>query len=96
MQVKTTLNAHEWENALAATGWTFQYMAGEGRATAFGFDREKMLHAALKRLIAGARLQKCNCLQIDDVSMHAFLGMPYVSVTAHSRNMQKGSLFCGN
>jgi hypothetical protein len=94
--IGSTLNFHERENELTATGWTFLYMASKVRATAFGFDRQKMVHRALERLIAGARLQKCNCLEIDEVAMHSFLGMPYVSVSAHSRNIQKGLVFSGH
>jgi hypothetical protein len=93
--IDSSLNFHERESELAATGWTFLYMASKVRATAFGFDRPSMVDRALKRLIAGARLQKCNCIEIDEVAMHSFLGMPYVSVSAHSRNIQKGLVFSG-
>jgi hypothetical protein len=91
--IDSSLNFHERENELAAAGWTFLYMASKVRVTAFGFDKPKMVFRALKRLIAGARRQKCNCLEIDEVAMHSFLGMPYVSVSAHSRNIQKGLVF---
>jgi hypothetical protein len=94
--IGSSLTFHERESELAATGWTFLYMASTVTVTAFGFDQPKMVYRALKRLIAGARLQKCNCLQIDEVAMHSFLGMPYVSVSAHSRNIQKGLVFSGN
>jgi hypothetical protein len=93
--IGSSLNFHEREDELAAAGWTFLYMASKVRATAFGFDRPSMVDRALKRLIAGARLQKCNCLEIDEVAMHSFLGIPYVSVSAHSRNIQKGLVFSG-
>lgn len=93
--IASSLNFHERENELAAAGWTFLYMASKVRATAFGFDRPKMVYKALNRLIVIARLQKCNCLEIDEVATHTFLGMPYVSVSAHSRNIQKGLVFCG-
>jgi hypothetical protein len=96
LAIESTLNFHERENELTATGWTFLYMASKVRATAFGFDRQKTVYKALKRLIAGARLQNCNCLEIDEVATHSFLGMPYVSVSAHSRNIQKGLLFSGH
>ena len=94
--IDSSLNFHERENELAATGWTFLYMASKVRATAFGFDRPKTVYKALNRLIAVARLQKCNCLEIDEVATHSFLGMPYVSVSAHSRNIQKGLVFSGH
>jgi len=95
MSVRHTLTSHELEKELATAGWTFFYMAGAIRTMAFGFDRARMIHAALKRLIANVKLQRCNCLEIDDVATRSFLGMPYVSVSAHPRHIQKGIVFSG-
>jgi hypothetical protein len=83
------------EKELASTGWTFFYMASAIHATAAGFNREKAIDSALQRVIAGARLQHCNCIEIDEVSAHSFLGIPYVSVSAHTRHIQKGMIFSG-
>lgn len=91
--VTNTLDSHELEQKLSTGGWTFIYIAGAIRTTVFGFDRAKMIHAALKRLLASVKLQKCNCLEIDDITTRSFLGMPYVSVSGHTRNIQKGVLF---
>jgi hypothetical protein len=71
-------------------------MAGEVSATAFGFDRQKAMNSALQKLITGAELQKCNCIEIDEVGTRSFLGLPGVTITAHSRRIQKGSLFAGD
>lgn len=90
MPVTLSLTPSALEKELAATGWTFFYMAGMIRATAFGLDRARMFHAALKRLITTVELQNCNCLEIDDVVVRSFVGMPYVRVSAHSRHIQKG------
>jgi|ERR1700674_5373772 len=94
-RVASNLDGHQLEKELATEGWIFSYMAGSIKATAFGFDREKMVHAALKRLISNVRLQKYNCLEIDEVATHSFSGMPYVSVSAHSRHIQKRPVFSG-
>jgi hypothetical protein len=93
MSVTHNLSPHELEKELAASGWTFFFMAGAIRMTAFGFDRARMIHAALKRLITNVRQQKCNCLEIDDIATHSWLGMPYVSISAHPRHIQKGMTF---
>ena len=45
--VTTTQNCHDLETELATAGWTFLYMAGKMRATAFGFDAQK---ASMSRL----------------------------------------------
>ena len=95
MSVKSSHSTHELENELTSEGWTFFYMASGIRATAFGFDKQKTVHTALKRLIASVKLQKCNCLEIDEVETHSFCGMPYVSVSAHPRHIQKGPVFSG-
>jgi hypothetical protein len=80
-------NVHELEQKIDAAGWTFSYLAGAIRASAFGFDRQGRIHGALRRLFRTAKRQNCNCLEIDDIEMHSFLGVPYVSVSAHSRQI---------
>ena len=95
MTIQHKLNFHELEKELAAAGWTFFFLANAVKTTAFGFDRAKIIRAATRRLIAAVRLQKCNCLEIHDVTMHSFLGMPYVSIVAHPRHLQKGAVFSG-
>ena len=95
VSVAHNLPPHELEKDLAAAGWTFFYLASAVKATAFGFDKTKMIHAALQRVITNVSLQRCNCLEIDAVSTHSFLGLPYVSLTAHPRHIQKGATFSG-
>jgi hypothetical protein len=95
MSVTHNLTSHEFEKELATAGWTFFHMASAIRTMAFGFHRAKMIQTALKRVITNVRQQRCNCLEIDDVATHSFLGMPYVSVSAHARHIQKGMVFSG-
>lgn len=93
--VTRDLGPQDLDSALAANGWTFFYQAGSIRTTAFGFNSANRFSAALKRLIAVATHDKCNCLQIDAVTSHSFLGFPYVSVSAHSRHIQQGTTLSG-
>lgn len=93
--VRHDFNPHDFEQELASGGWAFFYMASPVRTTKFGFDRAKIMNAALKRLIRDARLQRCNSLEIDEVETHSFLGVPYVTVSGHPRNIQKGVVFSG-
>ena len=88
-------DSHQLDKELVAAGWTFFLMAGAITTTAFGLSRPRMLDAALAQLIAAVRLQRCNCLEIDDVRMRSFLGIPYISISAHSRHIQKGLVFSG-
>lgn len=92
LRLETGLNEGDWGTVanlaekLDSAGWTFFFMAGQIKSSGFG-------DAALRRLIASAKRQKCNCLEIDSVSARSFLGIPYVSVTAHWRHIQKGLTF---
>ena len=83
----------EFDKEVQEAGWTFFFMAGEIKATAFGFDRQKTLRTALKRLIANVKSQHCNSMEITQVMGKSFLNVPYVSVSAHARHLQKGLVF---
>jgi len=94
-RVVNNRDGHQLEESLSTAGWTFFYMAKTIRALGFAFERQKMMDGALKRLIATVRLQHCNCLEIDDVATHSFLGVKYMSVSAHARHIQKAMVFSG-
>lgn len=87
------LSYRELEEELAATGWTFFYMATPLKMTSIGFDRKKLVRTALGRVIARVVQLECNCLEIDSVTIHSFLGMRYARVSAHPRHIQKGMVF---
>jgi hypothetical protein len=67
--------------------WYFFYLAGEIRAMALGVEGPGTLRKAAK---AKRGEQKFNSLEITKVVSKRFLGMPFMSVTAHSRHIQQG------
>lgn len=71
-------------------GWTFFYMASEVRVSVFGFDAEMVVCRAVNRLLASLKGQKSNSLEITQVVAKRFLGLPYVTVSAHQRHIQEG------
>src|SRR5690349_1738292 len=83
------LNQHDLEKELARGGWTFFYRAGAIRATAFGFSPQTRMASLLKKLSAIATAQACNCLEIDTLTDRSVLGLPYLTASAHSRNVIK-------
>ena len=95
ISVAHNLTARLLETNLQGGGWTFFYMAKAITGRAFGFTPEKVIEAALGRLIAKAKLQHCNSVQIDSVVTRSFLGIPFVDVAAHPRQIQKGMVFSG-
>src|SRR6185312_15780320 len=64
VRVANNVDHQQLEKELSTAGWTFFYMAGTIRTTGFGFGRQKMVNAAVKRAIANVKLQSCNCLEI--------------------------------
>ena len=87
------LDRNEFAGKIDSAGWTFFFMAGDIKATVFGFNRQKTLSAALKQIIASVKSDRCNSLEITEVTRKSFLKVPYVSVSAHSRHIQKGLVF---
>jgi len=70
--------------------WNFFYLAGEIRATVLGRDRSGTLRRAVKRVLAKQEGQKFNSLEITKVVSKRFFGIPFMSVTAHFRQIQQG------
>ncbi len=70
--------------------WTFFYLAGEMRATVFGREGLGALRRAVKRVLAKQEGQKFNSLEITKIVSKRFLGIPFMSVAAHSRHIQQG------
>ena len=70
--------------------WNFFYLAGEIRATVFGRAGLGALRRAVKCVLAKQEGQKFNSLEITKVVSKRFLGIPFMSVTAHSRHIQQG------
>ena len=87
------LDLNALDTAIDKAGWTFFFMAGEIKITAFGLDNETAVRRAMRRVITNVVSHKCNCVEITDVSPSSFLGMPYVNITAHSRHIQQSSTF---
>jgi hypothetical protein len=81
------------EANLEKGGWTF-FLPGQGHhGQGFWIRSRGGAAGALGRLIAKAKLQRCNSLQIDSVASRSFLGIPFVDVAGHPRQIQKGMTF---
>jgi hypothetical protein len=70
-------------------GWNFFCLAGEIEAIAFGNDEQSLTRRAVKRILADPRLAPFNSVEITQMTMRRFLGLPYMSVAAQSRHIQK-------
>ena len=71
------------------TKWYFFYLAGAMKATVLGRNRSGTLRRAVKRILARREEQQSNSLEVTEVVSRRFCGIPFLSVTAHSRHIQQ-------
>jgi hypothetical protein len=83
------LDGHGLGQKIHEAGWSFFYLAGEIKGTIFGFDGQKTVRRAVKRILANLKSDKFNGLEITQVEAKRFLGFPYTSVCAHYRHIQE-------
>lgn len=76
------------DRKIHAAGWNFFFMAAEVQAMFFGSLKAAKVRSALRRILAKVRPQHFNGLEVTAIVTRHFLGVPYVTVSAHSRHMQ--------
>jgi len=84
-----------FEAETAKAGWVCFFMAGKIDKTCFGFSRRNALGAALSRLARRVKSENCNSFEIMHVTSKDFLGVFRVTVSAHARRLQEGSVRFG-
>jgi len=89
-RVVKNLDRQALTREVEGANWNFFYLAGEMRATVLGRDRSGTLRRAVKFVLAKQEGQKFNSLEITRVISKRFFGIPFMSVTAHSRHIQQG------
>lgn len=70
-------------------GWNFFFMASELKVMFFGSLGAAKIQTALKRILKKAKPERFNGLEVTAIVARRFLGVPYVTVSAHSRHMQQ-------
>ena len=102
MSMNTTSYSRQWdvvtgrdvfatERAVREAGWHLMCIAGTVRATAFGRSEGKNARVAVDRVLAKIQAQDFNAAEVIEISTKHFLGIPYLSVSAHARHLQQGN-----
>ena len=84
-----SLDSFALEGKIHAAGWNFFFMAEEFKAMFFGTGGTTKIQKALKRILGKVKQQHFNGLEVTGIVAKRFLGVPYVTVSAHSRHMQQ-------
>ena len=82
-------DAFTLDRKIHATGWNFFFLAAEVRTTFFGSVSASKVESALKRILSKVKQQHFNGLEVTAIVARHFLGVPYVTVSAHSRHLQR-------
>lgn len=83
------LDSYALDRKIHAAGWNFFFIAAEVRVMFFGSLKAGKVRSALKRILAKVKPQHFNGLELTSIVTRHFLGVPYVTVSAHSRHMQQ-------
>lgn len=88
----TSLSRLRLDDKIRSAGWNFFFLAAQTSSIALGSSGIKTTGRALKRLLAKARSQDFNSLEVTAISSSHFLGLPYTTVSAHLRHIQEGAI----
>jgi len=77
------------DRKIHAAGWNFFFMAAEVKVMFIGSVGGARIRNALQGLLQKVRRQHFNSLEITGIVAKRFLGVPYVTVSAHSRHLQQ-------
>jgi hypothetical protein len=83
------LDGFTLDRKIHAVGWNFFFMAAEVKVMFWGSLGAVKMQRALKRILEKVKLQQFNGLEVTQIVARRFLGVPYVTVSAHSRHMQQ-------
>jgi len=87
--VVKALDGFPLDDKIHAAGWSFFFMAAETKVMFFGAIGAQRIQNALKRILGKVRPQNFNCLEVTGIVAKRFWGMPYATVSAHSRHIQQ-------
>ena len=83
------LDGFALDRKIHAAGWNFFFVATEVKVMFFGSVGAAKIQKALKRILEKVKQQQFNGLEVTEIVARRFLGVPYVTVSAHSRHMQQ-------
>src|ERR1700740_1990537 len=83
------LDGFTLDRKIRASGWNFFFMAAEVKTMFFGALGGERIEKALKRILGKVKQQHFNGLEVTEIVAKRFLGVPYATVSAHSRHVQQ-------
>jgi hypothetical protein len=85
------VNSAALDGKIHTARWNFFFMATETKSIFFGSPGAENLQNALRRILRKIGGDSFNCLEVTGIVAKRFLGVPYTTVSAHSRHIQQDS-----
>lgn len=85
----TSHNRLTLARSIERCGWYFFYLAGDIQATVLGGNTRSVLRKALTAILTKHGNDRLNSIEITSIVSRRFLGIPFTTFTAHSRQIQQ-------
>jgi len=84
------LDGRELGRKIEKAKWNYFYLAEPLKATVLGRESLATLRKAVQRVLSKKQSQNYNSLEVAKITSKRFLGVPYLTISAHSRHIQEG------
>jgi hypothetical protein len=84
------LDAFAVDRKIRVAGWNLFFIASEVKSIFIGGPGEAKVRRALSRILDKVGARRFNGLEVTGIVTKRFLGVPYTTVSAHSRHVQQG------
>jgi hypothetical protein len=88
-KIVTGLDSSRLDDEIRESGWNCFFVAGQITVHVVGWRKKAMIRRAVKRLLAIVKSRWFNSAEITSIASGFFLGIPYVTVSGHSRQIQQ-------
>jgi hypothetical protein len=78
-----------FDQEVHAAGWHFFFMGAEVKVMFLGALGAKKIKKAFRQILGKMRGPNFNCVEVTGIIAKRFLGVPYTTVSAHSRYIQQ-------
>jgi hypothetical protein len=83
------LDGFALDRKIRAAGWNFFFIASQVKTMFLGAPRAENIKNALDRILGKVSEQHYNGLEVTGIVSKHFLGVPYVTISAHPRHLQQ-------
>ena len=86
----TTLDNIPLKEKIQTEGWHLFFIATQIKAIAFGGIGSPYVQGAMMRMLKKVARENFNCMEVTQIKPKHFWGVPYLSIVAHPRHVQRG------